>query len=44
MYPYMKEIKSSLVALVSAWALILVPIVTVMTVTELLSPPQQTEA
>ena len=41
MYPYMKEIKSSIVALISAWALILVPIVSITTITSMINPPQQ---
>ena len=40
MYPYKEEIKSSIVAFISAWAMILVPIVTITTVSSIFNPPQ----
>ena len=40
MYPYKEEIKSSVIAFVSAWAMILVPIVTITTAVSIFNPPQ----
>ena len=43
MYPYMKEIKSSITAFVAAWVLILVPIFGITTVASIINPQVTTE-